>query len=407
MNITDCATQWKPLVTETAIKKEIENKILEIAEAVKENYKLYGRVGFLRGNAGVLGFMYYTNLYFKSNIFDKEVDECFSEIIQSLTVKKNNNTSFCDGLAGFLWSMDLFNQIGFIDSSSDGSLGEVIVELQNDLALHIEKGGNFDYLYGSCIFLSEELIKFDNSVIIDCLIRKAITTASGAMKIPFLENAKGERQVIYDYGIAHGTAGVIGCLSANYQRTQKKEVKIIIEKLIDFYFESTNNTGKGHSVWPNVIKDENKISYTTRLAWCYGDLGASMVIYLAGKRIGNETIVKKAINILKDCANRRDFHTTLFSDAGMCHGTAGVAHIFNRIYQYTEEQIFAEAALHWIKDTLKRSDSPEGFAGYRIKYGNDWVNSVDVISGVSGIGLALIASISNEEPKWDKSFLLS
>ena len=27
MNITDCATQWKPLVTETAIKKEIEKAI--------------------------------------------------------------------------------------------------------------------------------------------------------------------------------------------------------------------------------------------------------------------------------------------------------------------------------------------------------------------------------------------
>ena len=237
-NTTEKIDQWKPLVFNIRDKNQIEQKILEIAVVIKENYKLFGRVGFLKGNAGVLAFMYYTNSYFNKNIFNHEIDECFQEIIQEVTLKNNASNSFCEGLAGFIWAMNLFNTIGFIDSSSDGSLDEVLAELQKDVQLHIEKGGNFDYLYGSSIFLAEELIPFDNSLLIDSLMRKIVETDSGSIKVPFVENSHERQGLVYDYGIAHGTTGVIGCLSANYERTQNNNIKNLIERLIAFYFES-------------------------------------------------------------------------------------------------------------------------------------------------------------------------
>ena len=40
-------------------------------------------------------------------------------------------------------------------------------------------------------------------------------------------------------------------------------------------------------------------------------------------------------------------------DAGLCHGSAGLAHLFNRMYQMTAEPILADAARLWVGRTLE------------------------------------------------------
>ena len=44
---------------------------------------------------------------------------------------------------------------------------------------------------------------------------------------------------------------------------------------------------------------------------------------------------------------------------------------------------------------------------YRIDNKNKWLNSNNLIHGISGIGLSLISAISTIEPKWDRCLLIS
>lgn len=107
-------------------------------------------------------------------------------------------------------------------------------------------------------------------------------------------------------------------------------------------------------------------------------------------------------------SQRKDFEKNGIVDAGICHGTAGIAHIFNRFFFETKMPIFKDTANYWIKETLKMATHDDGLAGYKSFYSEkEWVKEYGLLEGVAGIGLALLSHISDEEPTWDRCLLLS
>ncbi len=97
---------------------------------------------------------------------------------------------------------------------------------------------------------------------------------------------------------------------------------------------------------------------------------------------------------------------------GICHGAAGNAHIFNRLYQATGEASFKAAALFWYEQifTLRRTDA--GIAGFpMLEQGDDaeprWVDCVGLLNGAVGVGLVLLAACSETIPDWDGCLLVS
>jgi len=108
-----------------------------------------------------------------------------------------------------------------------------------------------------------------------------------------------------------------------------------------------------------------------------------------------------------NCSKRRDVKKEFVMDAGICHGAAGIAHIFNRVYQKTGNETFKEAALFWIDDCLKKSCFNDGLAGYKVWRKDGWITQTGLLEGIAGIGLVLLSAISDIEPDWDECLLLS
>jgi hypothetical protein len=100
-------------------------------------------------------------------------------------------------------------------------------------------------------------------------------------------------------------------------------------------------------------------------------------------------------------------------DAGLCHGSAGLGHLFNRLYQETGEPRLAEASRRWFQAALEFRQPGVGLAGYRaftmdeagIQEG--WRDDGGLLEGVAGIGLALLGALSDFEPAWDRVLMLS
>ena len=80
------------------------------------------------------------------------------------------------------------------------------------------------------------------------------------------------------------------------------------------------------------------------------------------------------------------------------------------MYNYTQRDEFKQAALYWFDQTLKMAKFEDGLAGYKtwrsIEYGG-WQNDYGLLTGIAGIGLALISAVSDIEPAWDECLLLS
>src|SRR5262245_54905738 len=51
-------------------------------------------------------------------------------------------------------------------------------------------------------------------------------------------------------------------------------------------------------------------------------------------------------------------------DAGLCHGAAGLAHIFHRLHRATGDVRLAGAARRWFARTLEMRHSRRGFGGF-------------------------------------------
>src|SRR5262249_44863758 len=99
-------------------------------------------------------------------------------------------------------------------------------------------------------------------------------------------------------------------------------------------------------------------------------------------------------------------------DPGVCHGATGAAHLLNRFYQATREELFLGAARHWIRQAVRyhaegdpRTDQTAADA--QTKDNGAWPTKPGLMNGLSGIGLGLLAAVSDVTPDWDRVLLAS
>ena len=150
--------------------------------------------------------------------------------------------------------------------------------------------------------------------------------------------------------------------------------------------------------------------YNSRLAWCYGDLGIASAFWQTGKNNNNTEWKQEAIDILLHTAQRLNTKENLIMDAGICHGAAGVAHIFNRFYKETGIKEFDEARWYWLDQTLQMAKPGTGLAGYQVwNHKAGWQNEYGLLEGIAGIGLALAGFLTEDvqDLDWDQCLLLS
>jgi hypothetical protein len=99
-------------------------------------------------------------------------------------------------------------------------------------------------------------------------------------------------------------------------------------------------------------------------------------------------------------------------DAGFCHGTAGLAHIYNRMYQATGNPALRRAAVYWLERTLDfyrraRASGASWVQGSRDGAEEGSWTGTGLLGGAAGVALVLLAATTPIEPTWDRMFLVS
>jgi hypothetical protein len=127
--------------------------------------------------------------------------------------------------------------------------------------------------------------------------------------------------------------------------------------------------------------------------------------------VGEHAWESEALDIAHRAAQRPPEESGVV-DAGLCHGAVGLGHIFNRMFQVTGETRFKEAAQSWFENALDMRRVGQGIAGFsafmRDDYGKEcWIGQRGILTGVTGIALALLAATTDIDPQWDRMLLLS
>ncbi len=216
-------------------------------------------------------------------------------------------------------------------------------------------------------------------------------------------------QGYYNAGLAHGVPGIIAVLgelcAADVARDRARP---LLDGAVAWLLAQRLPEGAG-SCFPSWLGPGIE-PRPARLAWCYGDLGLACALLRAARCCAEPSWEAEALAVAREAAGRPAEKAGVV-DAGLCHGAAGNAHLFNRLFQATREECFRDASRFWLARTLELRRPGQGVAGIA-SYEPDpdgpprWNDDPGLLTGATGVGLALLAATQPLEPDWDRLLLV-
>ena len=206
-------------------------------------------------------------------------------------------------------------------------------------------------------------------------------------------------------GLAHGIPGIVAIL-ARYLTAgvEVARVRTLLDGAVGYLRAVASPiAGSRYPAWLPPKHPEAP----TRVAWCYGDLGVAVALMSAATATGRDDWRADALALAHGMA-ARPVEQSQAIDTGLCHGAAGVAHMFNRMAQTTGDTALGQAADTWFTHALsmRRSEAVGGFPRANPASGTIvWEPETDLLTGATGVALALHAAISPIEPAWDQLLL--
>jgi len=249
--------------------------------------------------------------------------------------------------------------------------------------------------------------------LVDQLNRRAESTSDGCITWwtpPELMSADDRIDGgVYNLGMAHGIPGIIGILAAIHRAgVAQSTTAALLERAIPWLLKQRLPVSSG-PCFPHRISP-TEVPKPARIAWCYGELGASVALAAASRELDRADWEEEALDLARNASRVKDEAAGVV-DPGLCHGAAGNAHIFNRLFQATGEKLFRDAAVFWFEKTLSYRRPDRGIGGYQSNFPGrkeqPWGDDASFIMGSTGIGLTLLAAVSAQEPAWDRLLLLS
>jgi lantibiotic biosynthesis protein len=213
-----------------------------------------------------------------------------------------------------------------------------------------------------------------------------------------------------DLGVAHGVAGAIALLGSICRaEVEQATARQLLEGAVRWLLAHSVPTEAGPTfpVWvaPGLQPSP------ARCAWCYGDPGIAAALFMAAQGAGDAGWEQAAVALASRSAERPTSQTGVV-DACFCHGAAGLAHIYNRMYQATGEAKLGRAAVYWLERTLDfyrlaRDNGGSWVQGSKDPAHREPWTGIDVVDGAAGVALVLLAAATSVEPLWDQMFLVS
>jgi len=328
--------------------------------------------------------------------------------------------SHCNGIAGIVWCVQHLIKAGFAEGDNmEDIFGEVDEVLGNSMldALH---QGRHDFLHeglGIALYFLERTEQAQArtylEAAVDSLQNTAVITPAGLAWQDHLTGLanRPDGEISFNLGLAHGMPAIISILGMIHNKgIATNTTTNLLHKSINWVLASQNTPEEGLVARYPVLVDKNYHALTgrqSRLGWCYGDLGIATMLLNAGNWLEHEPYRQQAIDLFHYTLQQRNVRNSNVHDACLCHGTAGIAHMYRRAWLQTKDAALLDGANYWLQQTLEMTTHHNGPAGYRFYGKETYEDSYGILEGVAGIGLALLAAIDPKtDPDWDRCILL-
>ena len=392
----------------------LEDKIHEIARLLADGTEISdiknSGIGLYTGKLGILLFFAHYARRFpnesNSRILDRYTEECCDDLCNNMVY----SYTFCSGLAGAMSSIRLMSELSLIDldiSEMETQYKPVMLRQMGIFFNH--RPGSFDFMHGALgIALHYKADPDFINKTVNWLDENA-NRDDGFTKWKSVLNDKGK--IGYNIALSHGMSSIVLVLCRLYGAgDRRKQIEELVSGTVGYILSQELDRTVYGCCFPSQSTENGGDIHKSRLGWCYGDLGVSVALWRAGVTFGRQDWKEKALDIMWFTATRLDPKDNGISDAGLCHGSSGVAMMFKYMYDETGEERFAKTAQYWADVTLGlavHEDGPAGYKRYTLEFTPPWEPSYTLLEGIAGIGLSLMSMLDmKRKSAWTDLFLL-
>ncbi|MCD2424427.1 hypothetical protein LQ567_16730 [Niabella pedocola] len=353
----------------------------------------------------------------KSAIYQIEPNETVKDAINNdvdyLLQKISESNSLiphhCGGMSGFATLLLYLKKIKLIGLNRD-FFYELDIFLEDELDKCI-RGNNIDILHGGMgigLYFIHRRKKQPIKKLLDYLDDHK-DNYNGAYIWHRYDEYRA-KDYIYDLGLAHGNASVMYFLTQCIKSGLfKKKSTNLLKGLMTFYLQIAEP--ESMSSFPSFILKQSFIKKvkdysSSRIAWCYGDLGILYSMYFASDILQDNDTKNKSIEMLIKCSKRMGKDSGVI-DAGFCHGSIGPAYMFKKLYNACNVNEFKIAEDFWISKTLEFGTEPGVFGNYLFLTDKGGAEQHDFLQGVHGISMVLNSYVCDIDSHWDSMLFLS
>ncbi len=388
---------------------DIKTLISNITPVLTNNIPSEHYSSLYLGKSGHLLFELAKQEYSNLHVIESTIESVLYDIENS----ENLNFSFCVGISGTVWLTNYLKKRNIISIDDD-----IFYEIYPALALTANsylENSFYDFLHGAggpILALLQDVEK--NRQSLEYLTKKLLSVRikfNGFNVWKYIG-----RSVVSEFeislGLSHGLPSMMVLLSKLYSNgILQTECKDAIDECYKFiqHIKNPRINEDNYSYYPTMVSEANDLDYRARMAWCYGDLGVASALYTTGITTKNNAMVDDAVKIYLYYATLRmgKKHFGVI-DAEFCHGSAGLTHLFYRMYYNTKIETLKNAANYWSDIAIKMAVHKDGILNYKFFSGDEgWKNDISLLNGIAGIGTALATNYYNSNPDWDECFLLS
>ena len=389
------------------------------------------RISLLTGLPGAALFLYEYAQYDprRTDEYYEKITEIIENAFEHICKTPGTLTNYCSGIAGALWLAAYMRRKEVVDLEDGYLASDILDHLSQESLTQTRDWNNCDLLHGGFGFWSF-LLECDDFPGKERFIQQQLHALNEiAIDTPYGRYWKindrffGTRTVNSKTNIhlsqAHGVCAILILLArTNMQGYLEKETRDNIH--LGLSLISSLKINGPASLYPGKIVNGRSLSTGPfmRLAWCSGDFSIANAFWKGWKATGTEEYKTEALAIMdfcdslaihgigEDALNVPDpVNSTAVIDAGLCHGCAGIAQIFRHFYWETGNEVYANSSDKWIANTLQVDSYGDGYAGYknyRLPRNGGPIASYGLLDGITGIGLALLSSLSDKPSDWDK-----
>lgn len=390
--MTSAPEGWSPLA-EGEMAAEALRAVEAIARDLSSDPQASPGLSLNQGQTGLALFF----AYLERSLGDPEAGERaqhhLEQAITNLVEHPEPAAGLYHGFAGVAWVTEHLSAGEISDEDEDPN--EEIDAALLSLLRQSPWRGEIDLLSGLVgwgVYALERLPRPSAAAMLPLLVaRLAECTEPQGSGIAWRDPHSGEP----DPGMAHGAAGAIALLARMLREgAAGPEAASLLAAAVDGVLPLSPPEGAEGD-----------------LAWCAGDAGLSAALLAASRATDRDDWEHAALRLATAAALRYRDEAGV-SDPALCHGTAGLSHLFHRLYRATGDPALLDAARRWLERTLALRQPGQGIGGY-LRRGRQadgrlsWIPDSGFLGGAAGIGLALLAAATPIEPAWDRLLLLS